>query len=282
MGARPAAQPRVPRAADEDYDAKALAQLRFPPATTAEITEVQNNLDKLFPPRSFKGATGMTLPYRLHTPDRASYKNKAPLLVFMHGGGERGADNRAQVGPTVFIAGPGVLAIGARAKAMPAFILAPQCPWAPEHWDGTDVTPTDLRFSGSTKALTTTMELLDVVIKENPTIDTRRIYVMGMSMGGFASWEMISRWSEKFAAAIPMCSGGDRSMAAKIVYMPIWAFHSTDDGNVPIEWDRRMIEKLKSLGGSPKFSTYTGPGHIVWGPAYREPALFPWLFSQSQ
>jgi predicted peptidase len=273
---------RPVRPNDEDYNRDALAKLRFAPATNAEISQVQNNLNTLFPGKTFKSPSGATMQYRLHTPDRSSYKNKAPLLVFMHGAGERGGDNLAQVGPSVFIAGPGVLAIGERAKAMPAFILAPQCSWAPEHWDGLTAGPKEIHFNGSTKAMKTAMELVDTIIKDNPTIDTRRVYVMGMSMGGFATWEMISRWPEKFAAAAPMCGGGDTNFAQQILYMPIWAFHAKDDGNVPIVWDETIINKLKSLGGTPKFKTYTGPGHIVWGPAYREPDLFPWMFSQSQ
>lgn len=192
------AKPRLPRPADDDYKPEVISKLRFAAPTGGEIGQVQANLSSLFLSRSFTGKNGMKLNYRFHVPDRGSYKNKAPLLVFMHGAGERGYGNDSQIGPSVFIAGPGVWAIGERAKAVPMFMLAPQCP-PEDHWDGVQAPPAGLQFAGSTRSMSTAMELLDQVIKDNPTIDTKRVYVMGMSMGGFATWEMISRWPDKFA-----------------------------------------------------------------------------------
>lgn len=273
--------PRVPRPADDDYKPDVISKLRFPAPTGAEISQVQANLGNLFLSRSFTGSNGLKLPYRLHVPDRASYKNKAPLLMFMHGAGERGYGNDSQIGPAVFIAGPGVWAIGERAKAVPLFMLAPQCP-PEDHWDGLQTPPAGLQFTGSTRSMKTAIELLDQVIKDNPTIDTKRVYVMGMSMGGFATWEMVSRWPEKFAAGIPMCGGGSKKYGPVLVNMPLWVIHGDADGSVDYKLDQVMVDYLKSLGGMPRFSLYKGVGHIVWEPAYRnETELFPWLFSQS-
>lgn len=276
------AKPRLPRPADDDDKPDVISKLRFPEPSGGEIGQVQSNLGSLFQSKSFTGTNGMKLPYRLHVPDRASYKNKAPLLMFMHGAGERGYGNDSQIGLSVFIAGPGVWAIGERAKAVPMFMLAPQCP-PEDHWDGLQSPPAGLQFTGSTRSMKTAMQLLDQVIKENPTIDTKRVYVMGMSMGGFATWEMISRWPEKFAGAIPMCGAGSKKLAPAILNMPIWALHGDADGEVDYHLEQVMIDYLRSWGGMPKFSLYKDVGHIVWEPAYKNEAeLFPWLFSQSQ
>jgi predicted peptidase len=175
------------------------------------------------------------------------------------------------------------LADGERAKQLPAFILAPQCP-PTDHWDAVaTTTPKELRFSLVPRpALAAAKQLVDQIIETHPTIDRRRIYVTGLSMGGFATWELMSRWPDVFAAGVPMCSGGDPSYVDRLTSMPIWVFHSTDDGNVPVAWDDTIVAALIAKGGHPRFSRLSGYGHAVWTAAWREPELFPWLFLQSQ
>jgi dienelactone hydrolase len=109
-----------------------------------------------------------------------------------------------------------------------------------------------------------------------------RVYVTGISMGGFATWETLIRYPEKFAAAIPVCGGGDVSHADRIKNIPIWAFHGANDSTVPVQCSRSMVEMIERAGGHPRYTEYPGVGHNSWDCAYAEPELLSWLFSQKR
>ena len=111
-------------------------------------------------------------------------------------------------------------------------------------------------------------------------IDTDRIYVMGLSMGGYGTWDMIQRYPEMFAAAVPICGGGDATKAERIARMPVWAFHGNRDTVVPTSRSRDMIEAMRKAGGSPRYTESPGVGHGVWGVAFGDPELAKWLFAQ--
>ena len=111
-------------------------------------------------------------------------------------------------------------------------------------------------------------------------IDPGRIYLTGLSMGGYGAWELAARIPERFAAVAPICGGGDEAQAAKLVGLPIWCFHGADDKVVPVERSRSMVAAIKAAGGEPKFSELPGVGHDSWTPAYRDGALLGWLFQQ--
>jgi predicted peptidase len=123
------------------------------------------------------------------------------------------------------------------------------------------------------------LELIDALQKEF-SIDAKRLYVSGISMGGYATWDILCRKPEMFAAGIPICGGGDETKAAAMAKAPVWAFHSDDDNAVKVVRTRSMIQAMKDAGGNPKYTEYKGLGHNSWTKAYSEPELLPWLFAQ--
>ncbi len=197
-----------------------------------------------------------------------------PLVIFLHGADERGNDNEKQLihGVTLF-AQPSIQ------EKFPCFVIAPQCPkgkrWVEVDWRlDKHQQPADPSIS-----LQLTMELIDSIIQQYP-IDTTRIYVTGLSMGGFGTWDAISRYPNKFAAAAPVCGGGDEQTAHKIK-IPVWAFHGTKDKAVKVERSRNMITTMQQNGASPKYTEYPKLGHFVWGKAYSK-ELLQWLFDQKK
>ena len=125
------------------------------------------------------------------------------------------------------------------------------------------------------------MKLLDKTIGENP-VDTNRIYVTGLSMGGFATWEILQREPGKFAAAMPICGGGDPAFIGKFSKVPIWIFHGSADETVQPKRSRAMAAALTAAGGHPIYTEYIGAGHDVWGQTYSDIKIWDWLFAQTQ
>jgi predicted peptidase len=197
-----------------------------------------------------------------------------PLVVFLHGAGERGADNERQLRH-------GIPQFAARAnrEKFPCFLIAPQCPlnqrWVEVDWSADRHTqPTEIGDAGRL-----TIELIEASLKEL-TIDPQRVYITGLSMGGFGAWDLIARRPDLFAAAAPVCGGGDEATAEKIRHIPIWAFHGARDTAVMPTRSRNMIAAVECVGGTPRYTEYPDVGHYSWDEVYRDPALFDWLFKQ--
>jgi poly(3-hydroxybutyrate) depolymerase len=150
--------------------------------------------------------------------------------------------------------------------------------WVNVNWG--DGTPHQMPAQPS-EPLGLVIGLLDALQKEF-SIDADRLYVTGLSMGGFGTWDLISRFPNKFAAAVPICGGADNSQAPKLTHLPIWAFHGSSDGIVRTVRTRSMIAALEKAGGHPKYTEYPGVGHGCWGQAYAEPELPDWLFAQKR
>jgi predicted peptidase len=126
-----------------------------------------------------------------------------------------------------------------------------------------------------------TLELLKDIIEKQP-IDIKRVYVTGLSMGGFGTWDIVQRIPELFAAAIPICGGGDTTMADTIKNIPIWAFHGDMDSVVPPKYTRNMIAAIKRYGGNPKYTEYKGVNHDSWSRTYKNPNVLEWMFLQTK
>ena len=123
--------------------------------------------------------------------------------------------------------------------------------------------------------------MVDAMQKEF-SIDADRIYVTGLSMGGFGTWDVIQRHPERFAAAVPICGGGDPAHAEQIAQVPIWAYHGDNDAVVKVERSRDMIAAIKDSGGTPRYTELPGVGHDSWTAAYTSPDLYAWMFAQTR
>jgi len=224
----------------------------------------------------FQGKDGHTLPYRLLKPAGYDPAIKYPLVVFLHGSGERGADNEKQMSHCI-----PQFASEENRKNNPCFLIAPQCPenskWSDVDWDADAHTlPQAMSDPGRL-----TIELVESIASEY-SIDKKRLYITGLSMGGFGTWDLIARFPDLFAAAIPICGGADEATAEKIKHIPIWAFHGAKDVIVKPARSRNMVAALEKVGGKPKYTEYPHVGHDSWNPAYRDPESLKWLFAQTR
>lgn len=231
-------------------------------------------------------ATGksVTLPYRLYLPEGYDSANSAqyPVLLFLHGYGEIGNNNTNQIR----VLGGANLLLDKLVANGSCVIIAPQCNdpaeynWVPLNhvWNTGSRTLTE----NPTVSLEAATQLLKNYINEGK-IDTNRVYVSGISMGGYGTWEIIARNPELFAAAVPLCGAGIPSKVAELKDMAIWAFHGEADYTVPVSGTRDMENAIKAAGGTKfKATYYPGVGHNVWPYAYAEEGLVDWLLAQSK
>ena len=226
--------------------------------------------------KTFTGAEGATLPYQYMTPPAIEAGKKYPLVIFLHGAGERGNDNEKQS-----VHGVPQFASEANRKKYPCFLIAPQCPegkkWVEVDWSAdTHVSPKDPSVSAKL-----TLDLIAQLVKDQP-IDTKRIYITGLSMGGYGTWDLLARHPELFAAGVPVCGGADEKTAPVVKQLPIWAFHGAKDTAVKPARSRNMIKAILVAGGQPKYTEYADVGHDSWNKAYADPELFVWLFAQKK
>jgi predicted peptidase len=229
-----------------------------------------------FEARMFKDAEGKALPYRLLYPKDIKPGEKYPLVLFFHGAGERGTDNEKQL-----VHAMNDFASDEIMAKYPAFVVAPQCPEG-EQWVDTPWTADSHTMKEKpTEPLRQSLELVESLAKVLP-IDQNRLYITGLSMGGFGVWDAIQRHPDRFAAAVTICSGGDPAYAEKIKHIPIWAFHGDADTTVKPKRSREMIDALKKAGGNPKYTEYKGVGHNSWEQTYADPKLYEWLFAQNR
>jgi predicted peptidase len=196
--------------------------------------------------------------YLLYLPKDYDAKPSSPLLLFLHGMGERGDDLEAlkQYGP------PQMIESG---QDLPFIVVSPVCPEI-KTWEA------------ATLELTA---LLDEMV-EKFKVDRDRIYVTGLSMGGFGTWALATFTPDRFAAIAPICGGGDPRQAKRIAKIPAWVFHGAKDTTVPLERSERMVKALKELGGNVRFTVYPNTGHNSWIEAYANPELFQWLLQQKR
>jgi len=229
----------------------------------------------------FIATSELCMLYRLLTPKNLNSNEKYPLVLFFHGSCERGDDNQKQLQH-----GVGRFAAPAYRTKYPCFVLVPQCPLhldnQPIMWTGEREQMHSLKLaSGAAIPLGAALELM-IAIQEKFPIDLDRVYVTGISMGGFATWEALIRYPQKFAAAIPVCGGGDVNYVDRLRDIPIWAFHGANDSTVPVQCSRSIIAMIEKAGGHPRYTEYPGVGHNSWDRAYAEPELLSWLFSQKR
>ena len=218
---------------------------------------------------------GDTLNYRQLFPD-ADTLRKYPLVVFLHGSGERGNDNDAQLKWGVINFADDQIMI-----MHPAFVIAPQCPQNMS-WPNFSNKKNSIEMSllpSPSKPMELLITLIHQLIKNLP-IDSNRIYITGLSMGGFGTFDAIERYPHLFAAAVPVCGGGDISKAASIAHIPIWIFHGAEDPAVNPRFSIDMVDALTKAGAHPALTMYPEVGHFSWLAAYSDKLMLEWLFRQ--
>jgi predicted peptidase len=238
--------------------------------SNAEVALADDAHDR-FEARTFTDADGVKLLYRLLKPKDYDSAKQYPLVVFLHGAGERGDDNDKQL-----VHGMNDFASDKIMEKYPCFVIAPQCPTG-SSWASFRRNPE--QGAEPAKPLGQTLDLVESLTKEF-SIDKKRLYISGLSMGGFGTWDALVRNPDMFAAAAPICGGGDPAKAEKIAKLPIWVFHGDADPAVNVERSREMVEALKEAGGSPKYTEYEGVGHDSWTATYKNPEFYEWLFDQ--
>ncbi len=238
---------------------------------------ISSSLGQSFEARIFNAGDGGNLPYRILFPESYDRDQSYPLVLFLHGAGERGADNEAQLthGANLFLDEK-------QREKFPAIVVFPQCPkngfWSSLERDGQNWS---FPFSADpNKDLAYVMELVDKIELEE-AVDPKRIYVMGLSMGGFGTLELIARQPERFAAAIPICGGGNLALTkAYGPQVPVWLFHGALDDVVPPQLSRDLYDKLRAEGAEVRYTEYPEANHNSWDSTFAEPMLLPWLFQQ--
>lgn len=224
-----------------------------------------------------------TLQYRMLLPKGFSENMTYPVVLFLHGAGERGNDNEKQL-----IHGSSLFLDKTVRDSFPAIVIAPQCPTS-DYWSKVGVdrstNPIGLNFkydTGPTDAMALVMDLMDHLTSKS-YVKNNQIYVMGLSMGGMGTFEIIYRKPELFAAAIPICGGGDpESVSNYAKSIPIWAFHGAKDNVVDPKLSLDMVAAILKAGGFPKFTLYDYANHNSWDPAFAELELLSWLFSNTK
>ncbi|WP_299780231.1 prolyl oligopeptidase family serine peptidase [uncultured Formosa sp.] len=224
-----------------------------------------------------------TLKYRMLLPKDFSEDKTYPLVLFLHGAGERGNDNKTQL-----INGSDLFLNETTRDSFPAIVVFPQCPkneyWAKVEADRS-TKPITFKYKYKetpTKPMALVMDLMDTMAKK-PFIKTNQIYVMGLSMGGMGTFEIIYRKPELFAAAIPICGGADpESVLAYAKSIPLWVFHGAKDDVVDPNLSINMVSAIFNNGGFPRFTLFDFANHNSWDPAFAEPELLTWLFSKSK
>lgn len=246
------------------------------------FANAQNSEISLFEKKQFI-QNNDTLKYRILYPINFSKENQYPVVLFLHGSGERGNDNSSQLihGSSLFLADDN------RAQ-FPAIVVFPQCPendyWANVKVDRT-TQPISLIFSNGeepTKSLRLTMSLMDNLLKES-YVKKDQLYVMGLSMGGMGTFEILSRKPAMFAAAVPICGGGNPETAVNYATnTALWIFHGAKDDVVNPLLSVQMVTGILKAGGKPSFTLYDKDNHNSWDSAFSEPNLLPWIFSKNK
>ncbi len=216
------------------------------------------NLDAAQQPQHFENriTVNAKIDYLLYLPSKyETSKEKWPLVLFLHGAGESGT-NLARVkthGP------PKLVEAG---REFPFILVSPQS-------------------SGRGWNSDTLNALLDDLMGKY-RVDKDRVYLTGLSMGGYGTWALAAAHPEKFAAIAPICGGGNTADARKLVRLPIWVFHGAKDPTVPLPRSEEMVQAIKAAGGNVKFTVYPEAGHDSWTETYNNPEFYTWLLAQKR
>jgi len=217
--------------------------------------------DRGFLNRIFKDKDGAEAKYVLFIPHDYKGDKDYPLILFLHGSGESGNDGEKPVKQGIGNA------IRKREKEFQFITIFPQSQKRTWKADAPD----------TERALAIMAE-----VQKQYKVDPKRIYLTGLSMGGFGTWDLAVKYPERWAAIVPICGRGDSKEAAKIKDLPCWCFHGDKDNAVKVDGSRDMIKAIKDAGGNPKYTEYPDVGHNSWDMAYGTAELYEWLLKQQR
>jgi predicted peptidase len=192
--------------------------------------------------------------YLLYLPEGYGEKQQHwPMILFLHGADERGSDLKKvkKHGPPKIVE---------KQRDFPFIVVSPQCPEG-DWW---------------TEKVEVLINLVDDIATRYK-VDKKRIYLTGLSMGGYGTWALASAYPERFAAIAPICGGGSRIMSLRLKDIPIWVFHGAKDKHVPLEESEEMVNAVKARGGDAKLTVYPDAGHDSWTETYNNQKLYDWF-----
>jgi len=233
-------------------------------------------MQKIFEKREYKKG-GTTLPYRIYVPFNYDPEKSYPVFINLHGSGHRGNDNEKHLGFITSLM---------KDKSLPlndSIIIFPQCPegnrWVDSDWGLGKYNLDNVPESNELKAV------VDIIsqLKQEFSVDEKRIYACGLSMGGYGVWNLLMRHPDLFAAGIAMCGGGDPTKAEIVKDIPVWAIHGAKDPTVPVAGSRDMVNAIRAAGGTKvKYTELPNNEHDVWSYTYSNLEIFTWLFAQKK
>lgn len=258
------------------------------------LTYAQQNVYDLYEKKEYITANGNVLPYRILFPENYDKTKKYPLILLLHGSGARGADNEKQLfgrgenGENRLRSSGALFLKDENRKKYKAIVVVPQCPenssWTIMKIDTVEQKATrvfDYNIAPKWPLLAAN-EVVRKLIKEE-AVDPARVYISGWSMGGHGTYEFVFRNPDLFAAALPICGGGDVAKYDKrVTKTAFWIFHGDADNVVDVKYSHDMVTKLKKLKSEVRYKEYPGVAHNSWDSAFSEPDLLTWLFSHKR
>lgn len=237
----------------------------------------------LYQKKEYRFDEGKILPYRILFPQNYDKSKEYPLVLFLHGAGERGKDNEKQL-----VHGSRLFLRDDIRNNFPAIIVFPQCP-EESFWSSVGIdrskSPILLEFNydnAITWPLAAVYGLLKQLVKEEG-VEKKRVYITGLSMGGMGTFEMAYRFPKTFAAALPICGGGDvLRYDERVKKTAFWVFHGEADAVVHVNESRAMVDKLRSIKADVAYTEYPGVNHNSWDNAFAEPTFVRWMFTHKR
>lgn len=236
-------------------------------AAVAGLAVTARAADTGFLDKTYKDPAGTEHKYVLFVPHDYQKGTPTPTILFLHGAGETKPKEGAKTkGTPKMPVEVGISpAIKKREKTFPFITIIPQAP--------------RFGWGAGSEGAKMALGILDQVEKEY-SVDPKRVYLTGLSMGGMGTWSLATAMPDKWAAIVPICGRGDPKLAEKIKDLPVWAFHGDADPAVNVSGSRDMIAAIKKAGGDPKYTEYPGVGHNSWDKAYGTDELYEWLLKQ--
>jgi predicted peptidase len=243
-------------------------------------TNAQNDSEEMYLKKVFISQDDDSLLYRILYPLNYDKTKTYPLVLFLHGSGERGNDNELQLKH-----GSDLFTKAVNKEKYPAIVVFPQCP-ENSFWSAQikikkgNLNKFPVR-KHPPKQVQLVIDMLNF-IEASESVDTNREYIMGLSMGGIGTMEMLCYQPERFAAAVPICGAHNPKYAKRYKHIPLWYFHGAKDNVVNPQFSRDMVAKLRTLGADVRYTEYPHANHNSWDSAFAEPELLSWMFEQKK